>query len=549
MSRKIVIFIFGLIISAPFMRVPTIYSSPVSQQQICPEIVQTAFETTNEVCNGTGRNEACYGHVMLNAQFHAGYEDVQFSQVGDQVAVESLQALRLSGLDEATGHWGVAMMKLQANLPDNSPAQNTTLLLFGDVEIKDSILDETPQTFTVMAAETITMMSAPSRNAAHLGNVQAWETLAADGRTEDGRWIRVQTAEGQGWVQARQISHTDDLNQLQVLGADGVQFKPMQAFYFQNGRTQDLCSEVPASGLMIQTPEGAGTVRLWVNEVKIELGSTAYIQSAPGQPMTIRMIEGHAHVTTEQGSSTAIAGTEITIPMNENNAPAGQPSLPQPYTEENVQDLPISNLERPITIAPPLDEATLSVLQERVLTTEVVCGDAPFPACPAVDLDGVIEAIDGLIITIDGEQYVLSGDDPLLTGLRLGDHIRIRGKYSPDGYVLAEQIAYFAPPANNHSNAAASVPAAPAAQPQFIEQQPVQFAPPNQEQPAEQWQSAPVMEQTPAVEQQPPAYQPPVDQPPADNGGDHDDDDGGDHDDDDGGGRGRDGEDERDDDD
>lgn len=498
------ILFFAIIISTPLMRVPVSQGSPL-EQQLCPDIVQTAFETTGEVCSATGRNEACYGHVQLDARFHAGYDNIQFSQVGDQVAVESLQALRLSALDENTGAWGVAMMKLQANLPEASPAQNTTLLMFGDVAINDAIQRDAPLTLSVMPTENALLMSAPSRSANRLATLNAWQTFTADGRTEDGRWIRLQTEAGHGWLPARQISHVDDLNQLQVLGAEGVQFKPMQAFYFHSTATQNMCSEVPASGLMIQTPEGAGLVRLWINEVKIELGSTAYIQAVPGQQMVIRMVEGHADVTTPAGHSTAIAGTEVTIPLNANSQPTGAPSLPQAYTAESVQNLPLGNLERPITIAPPLDQNTLALLVERVLTSEIVCGDAPFPACPSVNLDGIVEEIDGTSLTIDGERVVLEAADPLLTRVSVGDHVMLQGQYNSHGHIMAQRLAYYLPPANN-----ASVPTQTA--PVQVNFDQGQSAPP-QAAPSDEGQPAPQQPAPPPAEQ--PAYQPaPVQQPP-----------------------------------
>ena len=40
--------------------------------------------------------------------------------------------------------WGIAIMGLQANLPDNLPGQNATIVLFGDVEIANRGEDTPP---------------------------------------------------------------------------------------------------------------------------------------------------------------------------------------------------------------------------------------------------------------------------------------------------------------------------------------------------------------------------------------------------------------------
>ncbi|MFN8372502.1 MAG: hypothetical protein U0694_06460 [Anaerolineae bacterium] len=49
--------------------------------------------------------------------------------------------------------------------------------------------------------------------------------------------------------------------------------------------------EAPDSGILIQTPQGAGTINLVVNEVEITLGSTAYMTAGDGE-MTVSLIEG-----------------------------------------------------------------------------------------------------------------------------------------------------------------------------------------------------------------------------------------------------------------
>lgn len=107
--------------------------------QSCPEIVQTALETTDMICETTGRNQICYGNTQLEAVPQIDASDFQFSQIGDIEEVTRLASLRLSPMDISTGEWGVALMRLQANLPDLLPGQNVTFILFGDVELTNAV--------------------------------------------------------------------------------------------------------------------------------------------------------------------------------------------------------------------------------------------------------------------------------------------------------------------------------------------------------------------------------------------------------------------------
>jgi hypothetical protein len=110
-------------------------STAYSQGQSCPAIVETALEAVEEVCADAGRNQACYGNVKLSAQPKTGVESFDFDQQGDLVNVADVAEMALEPLNETAGTWGVALMRLQANLPDTLPGQNVTLLLFGDVSI------------------------------------------------------------------------------------------------------------------------------------------------------------------------------------------------------------------------------------------------------------------------------------------------------------------------------------------------------------------------------------------------------------------------------
>ncbi len=107
----------------------------------CPAIVETALQAADQFCSATGRNQICYGNILLNATSQSELS-VSFDQVGDITDVLNLSTLRVSPMDEVTGEWGVAIMRLQASLPDTLPGQNVTFILFGDVELVSNVTPE-----------------------------------------------------------------------------------------------------------------------------------------------------------------------------------------------------------------------------------------------------------------------------------------------------------------------------------------------------------------------------------------------------------------------
>src|SRR6185369_17918656 len=71
------------------------------------------------------------------------------------------------------------------------------------------------------------------------------------------------------------------------------------AFIFSSGIGQIACDEAP-NGLLIQTPEGVGTINLSVNNVAIDLGSTAYLTAEADGEFSFALLEGHAILSSEE---------------------------------------------------------------------------------------------------------------------------------------------------------------------------------------------------------------------------------------------------------
>jgi hypothetical protein len=163
-----------------------------------------------------------------------------------------------------------------------------------------------------------------------------------------------------GWIVNDLVSTESDLTTLAVVDPFKPYYAPMQAFYFTSGIDDAACPEAPNSGLLIQTPEGNAKVTFLINEVDIQLGSTVYFQADPGDVMTISVLEGQARANVNGMVSAAMAGTQLTVPLDENNHASGSPSLPQSYDMAEMSVLPVQILDRAITIADPLSADDLA---------------------------------------------------------------------------------------------------------------------------------------------------------------------------------------------
>ncbi len=127
----------------------------------CPALVETALAAAGEACAGLERNTACYGHSLVEATFFEDRDDLVFSAPADRVALADLQTLTTAPLDGEANTWGVALLHLQANLPDTLPGQAVTMLLMGDATLENDVTPEAED--SPMQAFTFTSgLSAPA---------------------------------------------------------------------------------------------------------------------------------------------------------------------------------------------------------------------------------------------------------------------------------------------------------------------------------------------------------------------------------------------------
>ena len=62
--------------------------TPAQDNNSCSTIVQDALAVTNSACDGTGRNQACYGNIRLEAVTRPEFGNIRFTQQGDLADIE-----------------------------------------------------------------------------------------------------------------------------------------------------------------------------------------------------------------------------------------------------------------------------------------------------------------------------------------------------------------------------------------------------------------------------------------------------------------------------
>ncbi len=348
---------------------PGLAQQDTNAPETCPGFVTAAIENTQTACEGTNRNQTCYGNAPVQAQPKPSAENFSFQVVGDTVNVSDVQALRLSALNLSSEDWGIARMELQASLPSQQP-ENVTLLLFGDVELTDQ--GGPPIEGVEATANTnINVRLTPDTTIARIGTLDVGDTVVAELRLADNSWVRVRLPDGSpGWIFSDLLTFAGDLTALNVIvpgEATEPYFGPMQAFTLRSGADDSPCAEAPESGLMVQTPEGVGAVRFLVNEVAVNVGSTVYFQAVPGDRMTVQTYEGRAvfndPLTGER--QVVVAGTQANMQMDDDMQPMGMMGdvEPMPTDELYQSDMMFDMLPEDFETAEPLTQAELDLIQ------------------------------------------------------------------------------------------------------------------------------------------------------------------------------------------
>ncbi len=249
-----------------------------AQANECSVFLDEALSALEDNCDGTGRNEACYGYNQISASFISEVSEDFFSQPSDKSDIAEIASINTAPFNANNSTWGVALMNIQANLPNTLPGQSVTFILMGDMEVENAVDPE--NVFNPSEGVEITITSPAGANVRSgaglnfnvIGGIQPDETLLTDGVSEDGAWYRVAFDERVAWINEVVFDTTaSELADLPTLSDDLR--TPMQAFYLRTGIGQTDCAEAPDDLLIVQGPENI-EVNITANGADIRIGST-----------------------------------------------------------------------------------------------------------------------------------------------------------------------------------------------------------------------------------------------------------------------------------
>lgn len=346
----------------------------------CPALVEMALTQVGNNCADLGRNSACYGFNQLTARFNQVVDANYFQRPSDRVDLGLLSSIQTAPLDLDLEQWGIAVMNVQANVPDTLPGQAVTFLLLGDSEIENAVVAEN----TVPAVTVILQMATDLRSSAltdsgTIGKLAAGTVVDADGISADGAYIRLVLNEAIGWVSREAVNPNPTLDRLPRIALNSA--SPMQSFYFRTrtgGRLE--CAQTP-SVLTIQSPQNI-KVNLTANGADIELGSLITLQILPdGQTMQLTTLEGEVVINKGKPDEVRVpAGSTTTHCLSQPqdlgiDGRANDQVIGDDCSWEQPRSATFMELEQGQTAQAIIDRLGLSQIETPVPTEQPVVGE------------------------------------------------------------------------------------------------------------------------------------------------------------------------------
>jgi hypothetical protein len=286
--RQIIMTIVGRYLMAAAALLMLVVAAPgqietQAQTTSCPVFIEQALDFLENNCEAMGRNSACYGYSRVDATFAQEVEPAFFSQPADRTALIDLETIRTTPLNLALDRWGIAVMNVQANVPNTLPGQAVTFLLLGDAQLENRVAPEEahippdPVSVRVRGGANVNLRSGPGTASNIVDIVSPGTELLADAVNDGRDWLRVLYEDAPAWISLPLVDAADAAALAALPSASASAFTPMQAFHFRTGIGHPDCVEAPDS-LVVQGPQQFA-VDLNVNGAQVTIGSTVVLSS------------------------------------------------------------------------------------------------------------------------------------------------------------------------------------------------------------------------------------------------------------------------------
>jgi len=290
-------------------------SSGLAQEANCDAIMQTAFEQLDQSCSTFPGSAACFGSSATASLI--GNPVDGFKKTGDQLPLSDIKTVNTL---VQNNQWGLAMLQVHANIPLQLSEQGVKFVLTGDVQIENMVDQAT--SFTPVPSILVTplvaanLRSSPNTDARVLVNATVGTELTADGKSSDGKWLRVLSDGQVAWISRQIVAEKEgQIDTLPIITSNTRTL--MQSFHLTTNDVSN-CSSAPPSMLVIQSPAGVNT-NITVNGSDIRFEGTVILQATPNKVMQFIVLKGAGNIS---GISIP-SGFTLNIPLDPDGMSAG----------------------------------------------------------------------------------------------------------------------------------------------------------------------------------------------------------------------------------
>ncbi len=166
-----------------------------AQELACAEVVDRALLEIGENCQNLERDSLCYGHGNVAASFTSGFDAADFSEPGARAPLAALERLQTSGLELEAQTLGVAVMNLQAHLPNTRPGSGVIAMLVGEAaltnEVDPTLIQKIRDPISTATTKSATLFAQPNTIAEESERLPAGSIVLVDAVTSEREWMRV----------------------------------------------------------------------------------------------------------------------------------------------------------------------------------------------------------------------------------------------------------------------------------------------------------------------------------------------------------------------
>ncbi|MCL4254654.1 MAG: hypothetical protein KJ043_12875 [Anaerolineae bacterium] len=341
--------------------------SVAQESDACPMI---PVEEIPIVCEATSRNEACFVHpnITINNQ-----DSDAINTVGQIIPVNDIQTMTLDG--------GMALLRLQADMPADEPTQNLQMLAWGHINITNNVTVPSLSGTTTTNARVRSVPFAESDTTV-IGVIPANVAVSIIGRNDANTWYYIQLGDysalgySEGWTSNQVLRVSGDTTTLPVIDYENPPAPsiPMSDITLRVADDLTDCTGMMRGGLFIQTLPDTPSATLVVNGASITLGSTALLTIEDKQ-MDVYLLDGKGVVQVGDDTTLLIGGANTSVPLDDELIADGAPT--EASANDLEDDMPMvntflafwagqNNQPQPITVAQPPAPAQI---QQTIITT------------------------------------------------------------------------------------------------------------------------------------------------------------------------------------